>query len=286
MGQLHDRMAEDLKLSGLGEMTQRLYLRYVERFAAHYMRSPDQMGEREVREYLLHLIRVRKAKAATLRLYIAALKFFYDRTLRRPEVMQYIAWPKADRPLPNILSGSEVERLLEHVVSIKYRALLATAYGAGLRISEACALQVTDIDSKRMLIHVRGGKGRKDRVVMLSQRLLGLLREYWRTARPQKPHLFPGQAPGSTASQRSVRKVLDKAVVRAKLKKRVTPHVLRHTFATHLLEGGADIRVIQVLLGHMSIRTTARYTQVSAAHVGRTQSPLDALGTKKGRRLG
>ena len=164
--------------------------------------------------------------------------------------------------------------------------VVTTAYGAGLRVSEACRLQVQDIDGKRGLIHVRLGKGGKDRYVMLSQRLLGLLRQYWVAVRPSGEWLFPGRKPGKPLTPSAVRRALNVAVKAAKLKKRVTVHVLRHSFATHLLETGTDIRLIQVLLGHASIRTTARYAQVSTTHIGRVKSPLDLLGTKQGAVLG
>jgi integrase/recombinase XerD len=163
---------------------------------------------------------------------------------------------------------------------------LTAAYGAGLRISEACRLRVEDIDSRRGLIHVRLGKGAKDRYVMLSERLLAVLRRYWQQAHPQGGWLFPGRKPGKSITPHAVDNALTKAMQTLKLKKRVTPHVLRHSFATHLLEAGSDIRLIQVLLGHASIRTTARYAQVSAAHVARTKSPLDLLGTRQGSVLG
>jgi site-specific recombinase XerD len=269
-------MAADLQLKGYAQGTQFHYLRYAQRFAQHFMRSPAEMGEREVRAFLLHLLRVRQVRPATERLYVAALRFLYQITLRRPEVMARIPWPKVPRPIPEVLSSAEIERLLAGIESLKYRAILMTAYGAGLRISEACALRVADIDSGRKLIHVRvavkGGHGRE---VMLSPRLLALLRQYWKLERPSGPALFPGLR-GDTVSPRTVRVALGKAVFRAGIAKRVTPHVLRHTFATHLLEGGVDLRTIQVLLGHRSIDTTARYTHVSAAHIGRTRSPLDA----------
>ena len=161
-----------------------------------------------------------------------------------------------------------------------------TAYGAGLRIAEACSLRISDIDSKRMLIHIRDGKGSKDRYVMLSERLLPYLRYYWRTAHPPEPYLFPGGKPGEPITTRAVGRVLRKALTGCAFSKRITVHSLRHGFATHLLELGTDIRTIQRLLGHASIQTTARYTYVSAQHVGRTKSPLDLLGTKQGETLG
>ncbi len=199
-------------------------------------------------------------------------------TLDRPWVVRRIPFPRRERErLPEVLSQAEIERLLRAVSRPKHRAMLMVAYGAGLRVSELCALLPTDIDSQRMLIRVRAGKGGKDRYVMLSPRLLATLREYWRLRPPRGPYLFPSPRPGKPLSRMAVFHVVRRAGRRAGLRRRVNPHMLRHCFATHLLEAGTDIRVIQVLLGHRSLRTTARYVLVSRAHVGTVQSPLDAL---------
>ena len=285
MGFLQERMRADLELGGYSVGTQKQYLIYAERFVAHYMRPPTALGEPEVRGFLLHQLRVRKVGPATHKLYVAALKFLYTRTLRRPEVVAWIPWPRVARTLPDILSGREVEALLDAVGVPGIRAAVMTAYGAGLRIAEVCALAVGDIDSRRMLLHIRTGKGQRDRFVMLADRLLVTLREYWCAVRPTGPALFVG-ATGEPLRADAVRRALHQAARRCGLHKKVTPHVLRHSFATHLLEVGTDIRVIQVLLGHRSIRTTAGYAQVSARHVGRTRSPLDLLGTPGGEVLG
>lgn len=283
MGQLRDKMKADLTLRRYRAGTIDNYLRCARNFVAFHRRPAEQMGEAEAHRFLLHLIDDRGMGPAGHKMYVAALRFLYGVTLGRPEVAAGLPWPRVPSKLPDILVGSEVERLLEALDSLKYRAIVMTAYGAGLRISEVCALCSKDIDSVRGLIHVRDGKRGRDRFVMLSPRLLCALREYWRKERTRGPELFPGQGPGEVVAPRSVRQALRKAVAKAGLKKRVTPHVLRHCFATHLLEGGTDIRVIQVLLGHSSIRTTARYTQVSARHVGGIQSPLDRLQTKRER---
>jgi site-specific recombinase XerD len=213
---------------------------------------------------------------------VAALKFLYGVTLDRPKVAERLLWPKVPHKKPDILSGTEVEKVLAAMTSLVPAMVAVTAYGAGLRISEACRLRVEDIDSKRGLIHVRLGKGGKDRYVMLADRLLEALRTYWVRARPADGWLFPGRKKGKHLSSGAVSLALKEAVKRAGLKKRVTVHTLRHSFATHLLEMGTDIRIIQVLLGHASIRTTARYTQVSRQQVGRVTSPLDVLGTEQG----
>lgn len=286
MGKLKKKMADDLELRAYRPSTVEIYLRQAERFAQHFMKSPADMGELEIREYLLHLLRDKKAGPSAVKMSVAALKFLYMYTLNRPEEVVRIPWPKTRRPLPDILSGTEVSCLLESVRSLKHRMIAMTAYGAGLRVNEVCALKTSDIDSKRMLIHIRDGKNRRDRYVMLPKRLLLCLREYWKVVKPPGDWLFPGRTPRGHIGADAVRDAVRKAARDAGLTKRVTPHILRHAFATHLLETGSDIRTIQVLLGHGSIRTTERYVKVSKAHVGRTKSPLDLLGTKEGAPLG
>jgi len=287
MGKTRDAMLAELELRRYAESTKYKYLQCAKNFVAHYMRRAEELGEAEVRGYVLHLVREQKASPALQKSHVAAIRFLYMHTLRRPEVVHWLPWPRVPRPVPVVLSGTETLALLEAVESPKYRAVIMCAYGAGLRVSEACALTPADIDSKRMLIHVRNGKRGRERYVMLGQRLLEALRIWWCVERPARDeHLFSGVRPQSHVSRHTVRTVLKKAAVAAGVEKRVTPHILRHSFATHLLEAGTDIRVIQTLLGHASIRTTARYTHVSSAHVGRTKSPLDMLGTNEAKPLG
>lgn len=286
MGELRDKMKADLKLRGYRAATIDNYLWYARKFVAFYKRSPAEMGQAEIRQFLLHLLDDEHIGPASHKAYVAAIRFLYGVTLGRPQEAVQVPWPKVPVKLPDILDSDEVERLFEAVASVQHRAIVMTAYAAGLRISEACGLRVTDIDSKRGVIHVRDGKRGRDRFVMLSPRLLGCLREYWRAVRPKGPELFPGGTAGSIVSPKTVRAALRKAVSKAGIGKRVTPHVLRHCFATHLLEGGTDLRVIQVLLGHGSIRTTARYTQVSTRHIARTKSPLDREGRRTRRPTG
>jgi integrase/recombinase XerD len=285
MGAIRDKMKADLELRAFAATTKKEYLRRAQNFIAYHGHPPTELGEPEIREFLLYLINERKAGSATQHMYIAAIKFLYATTLRRPEVVTNIPWPKRPQTLPDILTGEEVEGLFHQIVSLKHRAILMVAYGAGLRISEACSLKIADLDSKRMLIHVHEGKRSKDRYVMLSTRLLDVLRTYWKGARPRGPFLFPGAIPDRAITTSAVQRVLHQAVVECRFTKRVTAHSLRHGFATHLLETGTDIRTIQQLLGHSSIQTTARYTKVTERHVGRTKSPLDLLGTKEGQVL-
>jgi site-specific recombinase XerD len=282
MGTIRDKMRDDLDLRGFASTTKKEYLQRAQNFVAYYHRPPTELGEREVREFLLYLVNEKKTGSATQHMYIAAIKFLYATTLDRPEVVANIPWPKRPQTLPDILTGEEVERLFQQIASIKHRAILMTAYGAGLRISEACSLKVSDLDSKRMLIHVHEGKRSKDRYVMLSERLLEILRTYWKVVHPQGPFLFPGAIPGRSITTGAVQRVLQQVVVQCRFTKRITAHSLRHGFATHLLEIGTDIRVIQRLLGHASLQTTARYTKVTERHIGRTKSPLDLIGTKEG----
>jgi integrase/recombinase XerD len=286
MGSLKQRMEAELKLQNYCERTQEEYLRCARRLAEHFMRSPEELGAEEVRGYLLHLVTVRKLSPSNMKVHIAALKFLYKVTLRRPEVVETLRMPRTPRRLPVVLSGKEVEAVLAKTRSLKYRALVMTLYGAGLRVSEACRLRIADIDSTRMVLRVHNGKGAKDRDVMLSQRLLATYREYYRHERPKGEYLFPGRVAGAPITPRSVGMALNAAAKAAGLAKRVTPHIMRHTFATHLLESGTDIRTIQVLLGHSSIQTTQLYAQVSTRHIGRTRSPLDMVGTKEGEVLG
>jgi integrase/recombinase XerD len=285
MGALYDRMARDLKLKNLAVGTQEQYLRCCCGFVRYHMKPPTELGESACKEYLAHL-QLRGAGPEVLKMHVAGLKFLYGVTLDRPKVVERIPWPQVPRKKPVVLSGTEVEKVLGAVASLVPAMALATAYGAGLRMSEVCRLRVEDIDSKRGLLRVRLGKGGKDRYVMLAERLLHALRAYWREVRPEGGWLFPGRKKGTHLSGEAVRRALNGALKKARLKKRVTAHTLRHSFATHLLEAGTDIRTIQVLLGHASIRTTARYAQVSAKHVGRVRSPLDLLGTKAGAVLG
>lgn len=284
MGELRDRMTEDLRLRGVAASTLRTYVRCARKLAVFHRRSPTELGEAEVRAFLLHLERT--LSAATRQVYTAAIKFLYRVTVRRPEVVAHLPSVKVPKRLPRILSGSEVERLLRAMHSLKYRAIIMVAYASGLRMTEAVSLRPGDIDSRRHVIHVDQGKGCKDRLVPLSARVLVLLRQYWLASRPSGPFLFPGLRPGTHLTYRAVHKALRRAAQDAGLTKRVHPHLLRHSFATHLLEMGTDITIVQQLLGHRSLRTTLVYCRARAIVAAQTGSPLDKLGTPDGDILG
>ena len=277
MGQLRDRMEGDLLLKGVAEVTRAEYLRCATQLAAHYRRSPAELGADDVRAYLVHLVDTLHYSPANLKMHVAALKFLYTVTLNRPEAVARIPYPKVPRVLLDIPSPGEVAKVLGALRLPKYRTLLFCAYGSGLRVSEACHLCVGDIDSQRMVLHVRAGKGGRDRYAMLSPVLLDSLRQYYRTERPEKPYLFPGHIPGQPVRPEGVQTALRIALTHSGVSKRITPHTLRHAFATHSLEAGTDLRVIQVLLGHATIRTTTRYVHVSTRLIAATRSPLAAI---------
>jgi site-specific recombinase XerD len=269
-------MIDDMTLRNFTEATIEAYVRCVFRFARHFHCSPDLLGREHVRSYLLHLLQERHVSQSYYKLTRCALRFFYRETLGRDDVPQSLAPVKQPRTLPVVLGPDELARFFAAITNLKHRALLMTAYAAGLRVSEVTRLRVADIDSARMVIRVRHGKGQKDRYVMLSPRLLEVLRAYWKAARPPD-FLFPGAVADRPLTTGSVRKVCYRARIAAGLDKRVTVHTLRHSFATHLLEAGTDLRTIQVLLGHSSFSTTARYVHVATASLPATRSPFDRL---------
>jgi site-specific recombinase XerD len=281
MTPLRRRMTEDLILHNRSPKTIRLYINRVADFARYFHTAPDQLGTEHVRAYLLHLVQERQVSWNVYRQARLALQFFYKVTLGRDEVVAKVACPKAPTKLPVVLSTDEMARFLDALENPKHRALLMTAYAAGLRLSEVAHLRVEDIDSARMVIHVRQGKGHKDRDVVLSPRLLAVLREYWARYRP-RPYLFPGRQPDRPVALRTVQMVCRRALEASGLSKHVHMHTLRHSFATHLLESGTDLRTIQVLLGHRHFSTTARYLHVTTAALKSTRSPFDGLGASPG----
>ena len=276
MTPLRQRMLQDMGIRNLALNTQLAYVQQIRAFARHFDCSPEALGPEQVRTYQVHLIEERKLAAGSLSVVAAALRFLYKITLRRAWNDDDIPMPKRPLKLPIVLSPEEVVRFLACVASNKHRAILTTIYASGLRVSEAVALRPADIDSARMVLRVDQGKGRKDRYVMLSPRLLELLRDYWRIERP-KPWLFPGDGADHHITKNAVEQACQKAHRAAGIDKPVTPHSLRHAFATHLLEAGTDVRRIQLLLGHRSLATTSRYLKVATSSLCATVSPFDQL---------
>jgi integrase/recombinase XerD len=270
-------MTEDMQIRNFSENTQDTYLLQVGLFARHFSKSPEVLGPEEIRTYQVYLTNERKLAASSVSIAASALRFLYAVTLKKDwEVEQIIPAPKQPKRLPVILSPDEVRQFLSCVPRRKTRTVLTVCYAAGLRISEAVALKPTDIDSRRMTIRVHQGKGNKDRYVMLSEQLLQILRDWYRFVRP-KTWLFPGKVPGAHLTVSSVQRDCQPALERSGLTKPVTAHSLRHAFAAHLLEYGTDLCTIQLLMGHRSLSTTARYLRLATSKVCATRSPLDLL---------
>lgn len=274
---LRQRMIDDMRVRNLSPHTQASYVLQVLQFARYFGRSPDKLGPENIRAYQIYLTNERKLTPASIHVAVAGLRFFYRVTLKKDwSFREVLPLPKKPQKLPLVLSPEEVLHFLDCVEAIKHRVILTTCYAAGLRISEAVRLKPTDIDSRRMVIRVVQGKGQKDRYVMLSAKLLQILRSYWKATHP-KDWLFPGGHPGQPISKDAVEEACRKAHRASGLAKPVTPHSLRHAFAVHLLESGTDVRTIQLLLGHRSLATTARYLRIATNKVCSTSSPLDLL---------
>jgi site-specific recombinase XerD len=274
---LRDKMREDLELRAMSANTITTYVRCARRFAEYHGRSPGGMGAAEIRTFLLHLVHERKLSARTFNVHAAALKFLYEVTLDRPEAIVRMPRMRVPMHVPVVLSPAEVARLVAALTTDRHRAWVMLAYGAGLRVSEVCRLRIDDVDPKRMLLHVRSSKRGRERHVMLSPKLLATLRAYWKASRPTGPYLFPGRSAQALLTRETVFRVVRKAARRAGITRGVSPHTLRHCFATHLLDAGTDLRTLQVLLGHASLKSTMAYLHVSAARVQAIQSPLDTL---------
>jgi site-specific recombinase XerD len=291
MTPLRQRFIEDMQLRGLAPTTQRSYIHYVAEFAKYFNTSPEHLDLEAVRQYQLHLLNERKLSPESVNGFVSAVQFLCTVTLEMPWSKECFPRLRVPDKLPIVLDQGEVDDFFRSIPSLKYRAALMLCYGAGLRIAEAVSVRIGDIDSKRMLIRVEQGKGKKDRYAMLAPRLLAVLRRYWRSTMPitaslratvnrpsPRDWLFPSWRKGKHLTTGALSLACREASTQSGLLKRVTAHTLRHSFATHLLEGGADTRVIQVLLGHSRIDTTARYTRVSPEIVAGTLSPLDAIG--------
>lgn len=275
---LRRRMIEDMTVRNFAPKTQHDYIRAVTKLARFLGRSPDTATAEDLRRFQLHLTENRVG-APTINFTVTVLRFFFTITLDRADAIKHLTFVREPRKIPVVLSLEEVARLLEAAPGPKYKAALAAAYGAGLRVSEVATLKVSDIDSERMMLRVEQGKGHKDRHAMLAPQLLELLRDWWRIARPQV-WLFPGQNPVNPMTTRQINRACHAAADMARITKRVSPHTLRHSFATHLLEQNTDIRMIQVLLGHAKLETTALYTRIATNTIRAVMSPLERLSLK------
>ena len=276
MTPLRQRMIEDLTIRNYSPHTIRIYVDRIARFAQYFGRSPDELGAAHIREFQLFLIHTKNASWSQFIQTVCALRFFYRVCLGKTGMIEEIPFSKQQKKLPIVLSQQEVKRIVEAITNLKHRTIVMTLYATGLRVAEVTALQLADIDSQRMLIHVRHGKGAKDRYVPLSEALLEHLRRYWKQLRPSH-WLFPGTDPGQPLSIRAVQHVCTRAARKAGLSKSVSPHTFRHSFATHLLEAGTDLRTIQVLLGHRCLSTTGIYLHVAAHARGHKDQVTDLL---------
>ncbi len=280
MTHLRKMMLEELQRRNYSQTTVRAYLKIVEDFAKHFHKAPDQLGADEIRSYQVYLLKEKKLGARTVGHWTAALRFFFCKTLKRNYPVEEVPYPKAPRRLPNILTQEEAVRLIDSASNLFHRTMLMTLYSTGIRRAELCRLKVEDIDSKRMILHIRQGKKNRDRDVPLSPKLLETFREYWRWMRP-KTYLFPGTKDGWRADKPITPKVLweacREAAQRAGITKSVRPHLIRHSFATHLVEGGADLPTVQLLLGHSDLKATSIYLHLSQRHLKAAGTPLDKL---------
>lgn len=280
MTRLRKAMLEELQRRNYAQSTAEAYIRALKEFATYYHRPPDQLGPKEISRFQLHLLRDRKLSIPSVKQRIAALRFFFNRTLKRRYPLTEFSYPKAPQRLPVILSQDEVKAMINAATSLLHRTLLMTLYSTGMRRAEVTRLKVNDIDSQRMVVHIKQGKGGKDRDVPLSPKLLETLREYWHWKKP-KVYLFPGEpkrgSKGEHLTSKAVYLACKGAAHRAGIQKNVGPHTLRHSFATHMLESGADLRTIQVLLGHTHIRDTTIYLHLSRRHLRACPNPLDEL---------
>ena len=277
MTPLRQRLLEDMQIRNLSVNTQRSYVEQVSRFARHFNQSPLALGPEEIRAYQVYLTNEKKLAPGSIVIAVSALRFLYKVTLKKDwSVTEMIPAPRKPQTLPVVLSPEEVVRFLDCVKKPKHRTILTTCYAAGLRISEAVRLTSAAIDSQRMVLRIEQGKGQKDRYVMLSPKLLEILRDWWRVSRP-KHWLFPGDRPDHPITRHAVERECQQVHRRCRIPKPITPHSLRHAFAVHLLEAGTDLRTIQLLLGHRSLATTARYLRIATSKVCATSSPLDLL---------
>jgi site-specific recombinase XerD len=282
MGKYFNQMKQDLELRNYSDNTVTNYLDHMKRFVKFHMKDPSLIELEDITTYQVYLVYSKKVSFSTFNLAVCSIKYFYKHILDKGFSIDLIPYQKKTKTLPNVLSRQEVMRIINAAVNLKNKALIQTIYATGVRLSELVNLMVSDIDSKRMVVRIDEGKGKKDRYVMLSKTLLSTLREYWKDAQPKpETYLFPGdKKPNTHFSRRSVQRIVKETTLRAHIDKNVTPHTLRHCFATHLLEDGVNIRVIQKLLGHKSLRATELYTHVAENYINQTTSPLDLLSNE------
>ena len=274
-------MKQDLELRNYSDNTVTTYLDHMKRFITFHMKNPSLIELEDITTYQVYLVYSKKVSYSTFNLAVCSIKYFYKHILDKGFSIDLIPYQKKAKTLPNVLSRQEVMRIINAAVNLKNKALIQTIYATGVRLSELINLMVSDIDSKRMVVRIDEGKGKKDRYVMLSKTLLSTLREYWKDAQPKpKTYLFPGDKPDTHFSRRSVQRIVKETTLLAHIDKNVTPHTLRHCFATHLLEDGVNIRIIQKLLGHKSLRATELYTHVAENYINQTTSPLDSLSNE------
>lgn len=273
---LRERMRESLRVRNLSPRTQKTYIDAVAKFAQHFGKSPDLLGPEHIHRYQVHLVDEKKVSWTTFNQAVCGLRFFFCKTLGRRFDVRHIPFAKLPRKLPVVLSRDEVQALFERVTNFKHLAIMMVAYSGGLRLAEVASLRIPDVDSKRMVIHVRLGKGQKDRFVPLSPIVLSILREHFRISRP-RDYLFCGQREGQPITHSAIQRVVTLAGKAAGIKKRVTLHCLRHSFATHHLEAGTDLRTLQLLMGHANLKTTSRYLHLSSARLAAAKSPIDQL---------
>jgi len=276
---LRKMMLEELERRNYSQGTIRYYMRFVERFAQHFGKAPDKLGPDDLRSYQAYLLKGRKLSAGSVEHHVSALRFFFLRTLHRHEFRQFLPYPKVRRKLPKILSREEVARLIDASRDLFQRTLLMVLYGTGLRRAEIARLKIADVDSQRMILHVVDGKGHKDRDLPLSPTLLEALRAYWRWLKP-RTWLFPSRMHRDLEqpiTAKTVWRACTEAAKQSGMQKKVTPHLIRHSWATHLLEGGTDLRTIQLLLGHEDLETTARYLHLSQQHLRQVANPIEEL---------
>jgi integrase/recombinase XerD len=286
MENILQRLQKDMKICGLSDLTRQTYVRCITKYMTFVRKPVTRCGEKQVKDFLLYLHDNKHLEPVTRNQYAAALRFLYVVVLKKSWARERIKNARCYKKLPEVLSGSEMVAIFRAFDSLKHKAIAMLCYGAGLRIGEAVKLRIEDIDSKRGVIHIRRAKGGKDREVSLSPRLLNCLRAYWKSERPPRPYLFPSWGSAGHITKEAFSIVLRNAAKKAGIKKRVTPHTLRHSYATHSIESGVDLRSLQVLLGHAHVETTAHYVRLTEAHMQALKSPLELLATPQGAVLG